>query len=77
MHDLDSGDTTELTQRIQRLTAPSNPWRHTVRELAALIALRNGKRQEADQLFRELADDVTAPAGIRARAAELAASSGS
>ena len=77
MHDLDRGDTAELTKRIQRLIASTNPWRHSAKELAALLAQRNGDRQQANKLFKELADDVTAPAGIRARAAELAASSGS
>ena len=76
MHDLDKGDTAELIQRIRRLTASSNPWRHSAKEFAALLAHRNGERQQADQLFKELADDVTAPADIRARATELAASSG-
>jgi hypothetical protein len=36
-----------------------------------------GDTQRAGQLYRELADDATAPSGIRARAAEMSAVLGS
>ena len=73
MHNLDNGDPVELTNQIQHLISPSNPWRHTARELVALLAKKSGNIKQADQLYKELADDVTAPAGIRARAAEVSA----
>ena len=71
MHNLDNGHPVELTNQIQHLILPSNPWRHTARELMALLAKKSGNIKQADQLYKELADDVTAPAGIRARAAEV------
>ena len=73
MHNLDNGDPVELTNQIQHLILHSNPWRHTARELVALLAKKSGNIKQADQLYKELADDVTAPAGIRARAAEVSA----
>ena len=76
MHNLDNGDPVELTNQIKHLILPSNPWRHTARELVALLAKKSGNIKQADQLYKELADDVTAPAGIRARAAEVSAISG-
>ena len=39
----------------------------------ALLAKKSGNIKQAVQLYKELADDVTAPAGIRARAAEVSA----
>jgi len=73
MQNLDNGDPIELTNQIKHLILPSNPWRHTARELVALLAKKSGNIKQADQLYKELADDVTAPAGIRARAAEVSA----
>ena len=76
MHNLDNGDPVELTNQIQHLISPSNPWRHTARELVALLAKKSGDIKQADQLYKELADDVTTPAGIRTRATEMSAISG-
>ncbi len=73
LHELDDGDPKTLSERVAPLSAPANPWRHTAKEFTALLAQRMGETQRAGQLFRELADDATAPAGVRARAAEMTA----
>ena len=73
LHDLDTATPDELAQRVAPLTQTDNPWRHSAKELSALLAQRQGDRSQAEKLFQELADDVTAPAGIRARAAEMSA----
>ena len=73
LHDLDTAAPDELMQRVARLTLTDNPWRHSAKELFALLTQRKGDRSRAGKLFQELADDVTAPAGIRARAAEMSA----
>jgi hypothetical protein len=44
----------------------------SAREIAGLIALRAGRRDEARQAFQALAADVTAPRGVRERAQRLA-----
>jgi len=77
LHDLDKADPDELAQRVQKLSGASNPWRHSAKEIEALLAQRKGNRTQAGKLFQELADDVTAPAGIRARAVEMSAILGS
>ena len=73
LHDLDTANPDELAQRIARLTVTTNPWRHSAKELTALLAQRRGNKSQAERLFKELADDVTAQAGTRARAAEMSA----
>jgi hypothetical protein len=73
LHDAERGDPKTLSDRIAPLTGAASPWRHSAKELSALLAQRMGEKQRATQMFRELADDATAPAGVRARAAEMTA----
>ncbi len=68
-----TGDPKALTERLAKLTADTNPWRFSARELEGLLATRAGDKVRAGTLFHQLADDRDAPAGLRARAAELAA----
>jgi hypothetical protein len=77
LHQLDNGEPQALIDRLAPLTDATNPWRHSAKEMTALLMKRAGEPQKAAGLFRELADDATAPPGIRARAAELAAIIGS
>lgn len=59
--------------KLAPLVQETNPWRHPALELTAVIALGQGDRDRARDIFRRLADDATAPTGIRARAAEMVA----
>lgn len=77
LQEIDSGDPKTLSDRMAPLVASANPWRYNAKEFTALLAQRMGDIQRAGQLFRELADDATAPSGIRARAAEMSAVLGS
>jgi hypothetical protein len=77
LHEIDSGDPKALSDRVAPLAAANNPWRFNAKEFSAFLAQRMGESQRAGQLFRELADDATAPQGIRARAAEMSAVLGS
>ncbi|MEE2746486.1 MAG: tetratricopeptide repeat protein [Pseudomonadota bacterium] len=70
MQELDDGNTNEITTRIELLIKSNNPWRHSAKEILGILMEKEGKNSKAKQLFKELADDVTAPANIRARAAE-------
>lgn len=70
---LDSGDPAALTASLEPLTAPANPWRFSARELIGLLALKSGNQAQATEVFSRLADDQSAPAALRARAAELVA----
>lgn len=72
----DSAEPQALRQEIARLAAADSPWRHLARELGALLTLRAGERETARDEFRRLAEDATAPATLKARAAEIAAALG-
>ena len=58
---------------LRPLTAPGNPWRPSAIELTALAELETGDKSGARQLYKGLADDPSAPSGLRARAAEMVA----
>ena len=68
-----TGDGKTLEARLVPLSADAGPWRFSARELTGLLAARAGDQARAKTLFQQLADDNGAPAGLRARAAELAA----
>ncbi|ANC91481.1 hypothetical protein A6A40_05945 [Azospirillum humicireducens] len=72
MQRTDGGDPTQLTAKLQPLTADGSPWRFTARELTAVLAVRAGDTEKARTLFKQLADDQQAPSGVRSRAADLA-----
>ncbi len=55
------------------MTAAGDPWRPTVLELTAIARLQSGDKSGALDLYKSLADDLAAPQGLRARAAEMAA----
>lgn len=73
MHQVQTGDPGQLTARLQPLVADSSPWRHSARELTALLAIRSGDKAAAGRLFTQIQNDPAAPAGVRSRATELAA----
>ncbi len=73
LHGLDLRDNSEVTRRLDPLAADDSPWRFSARELLALVALRAGDQARARELLQALADDLSAPQGLRARAAELLA----
>jgi hypothetical protein len=58
------------------LAVESSPWRHSAREILALVAVRRGDAAKAADLYRKIADDQAAPQGLRARAAEMLAAVG-
>jgi len=66
----ESGDPAALSEDLASLVE-GGPWRHSAGEYLGLLALRQGDDAAARQRFQTVADDAEAPAGIRARAAEL------
>lgn len=70
---LSAGQVDGLEARMAPLSAESNPWRHSAREILALVALKAGDTAKAQDWLRKVADDVAAPSAIRGRAAELLA----
>lgn len=69
---LDARDPAVLAARLAPLARPNEPWSASARELAALVALRAGQRDEARRALEALAADVTAPRAIRDRAQRIA-----
>jgi hypothetical protein len=73
MHGLSGKDPQSLVDRLAPLTASGNPWRATALELTAAAKLGAGDKSGALGVYKTLADDLTAPQGVRARAAEMVA----
>jgi hypothetical protein len=70
-HQLDHGDPALVSARLRALIEPGNAWRPLAQEQMALLDLRQGKTDDAKKTLQALADDVTAPGGVRQRASSL------
>lgn len=70
---LPDSDPQAVVKRLEPLTAAGSPFRATALELTAASRLKSGDKTGALQVYRTLADDLNAPQGVRARAAEMAA----
>jgi hypothetical protein len=73
MHGMPEADPHTTIERLAPITAAGDPWRPTALELTALARLQSGDKTGALELYKKLADDLAAPQGLRARAAEMAA----
>jgi hypothetical protein len=67
------GDPQAAIDRLKPLIESGNPWRPSALEVTAVARLKLGDKAGAVELFKQLADDLAAPEGVRARAAEMAA----
>lgn len=68
---IEASDRAAVERAVEPLTGPSSHWRHVALEIAAVAAMRAGEDARARELYTRIADDQTAPQGIRARAAEM------
>jgi hypothetical protein len=73
MQSMPDSDPHATIERLAPLTASGSAWRPTALELTALARFSSGDRSGALNLYKSLADDLTAPSGVRARAAEMVA----
>jgi len=73
MHGLPDGDPQAAVERLTPLTVAGNPWRASALDLTAAAKLKAGDRAGALEIYKQLADDLSAPQTLRARAAEMAA----
>jgi hypothetical protein len=73
MHGVPEADPHATIDRLAPMTAAGDPWRPTALELTAIARLQSGDKSGALDLYKSLADDLAAPQGLRARAAEMAA----
>lgn len=68
---IDTGDPSLLEARLRPLAMPGNAWRSLAQEQLALLLVRQDKTDDARAALRKLAEDVTAPAGVRGRSRAL------
>jgi hypothetical protein len=66
-------DRSEVKDRLAPLVGDNNAWRYSARELVATAEMSSGDMAAARESFQALVDDVGAPSGVRARAAEMLA----
>jgi hypothetical protein len=63
----DTADASAIRPALERLAAPTNPWRHTAREMLGLSGLKGGDYQFAGRWFDQIAADRDTPPGLRSR----------
>jgi len=71
IHHVDHGDPALLEGRLKPLAAEGNAWRFLALEQLALLDLRQGHAEAAKTQLQKLAEDATAPNGVRSRASTL------
>lgn len=75
LHGMEILSQEDMDRRLGAI-APASPWAIQARELSAVAAMKNGNNAAARKMLTEIADDATAPPGVRGRAAELLAALG-
>jgi hypothetical protein len=70
-HALDTADPSLIEVRLKALAVADNPWHALAEEQLALLDLRRGKPDQARAALSVLAQDATAPDGVRGRASAL------
>ncbi len=71
LHGLGVTEPAQIESRLAPLAVAGNPWHASAREVRALAALQRGDAAAARQGLEALANDVTAPQGVRERAGRL------
>jgi len=66
----------QVVTRLEPLAKPGNPWFGSAGEMTALALIKEGKKQEAGQLFAAIAKDKSVPDSIRNRAIQISGSLG-
>jgi hypothetical protein len=74
--EFDSLPPQEIVARLQPLTQKGNPWFGSAGEMTAMALIKQGKKNEAGQLFAAIARDTTVPPSLRARSVQIAGTLG-
>ncbi|SCA57921.1 conserved hypothetical protein [Candidatus Terasakiella magnetica] len=72
LNGLDVLDAQDIIQRLDPLVGGTNPWRHSAKEIQAYAQAKAGNGAKAAELMKNLAEDASAPPGVRQRANEFA-----
>ena len=73
LHALDTVDPQTIVDRLTVVSGPDNPWHASATEVMAVVHLKTGDRAAARADYQKIADDLMAPRGLRARAAQMVA----
>ena len=65
------GDLGTLEPKIANLDTENNPWRHSARELIAVIAMKSKDKTKAQKIFSAIVEDAMTPQEMRRRAQEI------
>ena len=71
LHALDSTGPDRAIARLKPLAAAEGTWRYTALELIAHYHRKAGRKVDAARIFKQLADDDSAPATLKRRAGEM------
>jgi hypothetical protein len=74
--EFDSLKPEEVIARLKPLAEPGNPWFGSAGEMTAMAMIKQGKKNEAGQLFARIARDKQVPETMRARAVQIASTLG-
>lgn len=66
----------QVIARLQPLARPGDPWFGSAGEMTALALIKQGKKQQAGQLFATIAKDKSVPESIRNRSIQISGSLG-
>ena len=73
MHQIESADPAALRARLAPLAEPGHAFRGSAWELLAVLALRDGDKTTAADLYARISDDRELPGGLRTRATQMLA----
>ena len=73
LYHADKDDPSLVSARLKPLAEPGGAWRSFAQEQLALLELRQGHTDAARTQFTRLAQDTTAPTGVRNRATAVLA----
>jgi hypothetical protein len=68
---VDTGEGAAINKKLAPLLDAASPFRPSALEIQGLVALKSGNSTLARQTFQQLADDITAPPGLRQRATQI------
>lgn len=74
--EFDDLDPQQVVTRLEPLAKPGEPWFGTAGEMIALALVKQGKNEQAGQLFASLAKDKKVPDSIRNRSIQIAGTLG-
>jgi len=68
---IDTPKAEEMVARLEPLAGPDRPFRLSVRELQAMLAMRKGDTKRAKELWNEIAKDPAVPQGASQRVSAM------